>query len=153
MRGPRRHPPLAKTARGAILGHSLHRQADVGFLSPSEFCSLRMTCMKVLLVHPGLLPSTGLARNLRLEPLGLEIVAEAARRSNHEVKLIDMQVESDKRFRRMLLDSSLTSSVSHAAISHMFRRWSIVQRVPKRYCRAPSFVWAVTAPPSSQKKS
>lgn len=60
--------------------------------------------MKVLLVHPGLLPSTGLARNLRLEPLGLEIVAEAARRSNHEVKLIDMQVESDKRFRRMLLE-------------------------------------------------
>ncbi len=41
---------------------------------------------------------------LRLEPLGLEIVAEAARRSGHEVKLIDLQAEDYRSFDRMLLD-------------------------------------------------
>jgi hopanoid C-3 methylase len=64
--------------------------------------------MKVLFVNPGPLPYTkglpGLWRFLRLEPLGLEIVAEAARRAGHEVKLIDLQVESDRDYERMLLD-------------------------------------------------
>src|ERR1700723_1604880 len=64
--------------------------------------------MKVLLVNPGPLPYTkvlpGLWRFLRLEPLGLEIVAEAARRAAHEVKLIDLQVESDSNYERMLME-------------------------------------------------
>jgi hopanoid C-3 methylase HpnR len=64
--------------------------------------------MKVLFVNPGPLPYTkvlpGLWRFIRLEPLGLEIIAEAARRAGHEVKLIDLQVESDSDYVRMLLD-------------------------------------------------
>src|SRR3546814_16961312 len=37
----------------------------------------------------------------RLEPLGLEIIAEAARRAGHDVRLIDLQVESEARYWRL----------------------------------------------------
>src|SRR5207302_1268721 len=43
--------------------------------------------MKVLFVHPGPLLYTNVF--LRLEPLGLELVAEAARRAKHTVRLLD----------------------------------------------------------------
>jgi hopanoid C-3 methylase HpnR len=46
--------------------------------------------MKVLLVHPGSLMYSELY--LRLEPLGLELVAEACRRAGHEVRILDLQV-------------------------------------------------------------
>src|SRR6516164_11675180 len=58
--------------------------------------------MKALFVHPGPLLYTKVF--LRLEPLGLEIVAQAARRAGHQVKLIDLQVESHRRYERMLKD-------------------------------------------------
>src|SRR5438046_10754959 len=47
--------------------------------------------MRVLAVHPGPLMYTKIF--LRLEPLGLELVAAAARQAGHEVRLIDLQVE------------------------------------------------------------
>jgi hopanoid C-3 methylase HpnR len=47
--------------------------------------------MKLLLVHPGPLMYTKVY--LRLEPLGLELVADAARQAGHEVVLIDLQVQ------------------------------------------------------------
>ncbi|MBI4349514.1 MAG: hopanoid C-3 methylase HpnR [Elusimicrobia bacterium] len=46
--------------------------------------------MRVLLVHPSPLMYSEIY--LRLEPLGLEIVAEAARQAGHEVRLLDLQV-------------------------------------------------------------
>src|SRR5262249_41660664 len=46
--------------------------------------------MKVLLVHPGSLMYSELY--LRLEPLGLELVAEACRRAGHGVRILDLQV-------------------------------------------------------------
>jgi hopanoid C-3 methylase HpnR len=52
--------------------------------------------MRVLAVHPGPLMYTRIF--LRLEPLGLELVAAAARRAGHEVALIDLQVESHRDF-------------------------------------------------------
>ncbi len=58
--------------------------------------------MRLLFVHPGPLLYTKVF--LRLEPLGLEIVAEAARRAGHAVKLIDLQVESHQDYDRMLED-------------------------------------------------
>src|SRR5262245_4999542 len=58
--------------------------------------------MKVLLVHPGLLLYTRVF--LRLEPLGLELVAQAARRARHVVKIIDLQVETQADLGRMLSD-------------------------------------------------
>ncbi len=41
---------------------------------------------------------------LRLEPLGIELVAAAARRAGHEVRLIDLQVESPQAYRRLVRD-------------------------------------------------
>jgi hopanoid C-3 methylase HpnR len=54
--------------------------------------------MRVLGVHPGPLMYTRIF--LRLEPLGLELVAAAARQAGHEVALIDLQVESHRAFFR-----------------------------------------------------
>src|SRR6266567_6471600 len=56
--------------------------------------------MKVLGVHPGPLMYTKIF--LRLEPLGLELVAAAARASGHEVRLIDLQVEGHDAFSRLV---------------------------------------------------
>jgi len=56
--------------------------------------------MKFLAVHPGPLLYTKIF--LRLEPLGLEIVAAAAREAGHEVRLIDLQVEDHLAYRRLI---------------------------------------------------
>src|SRR5712691_12553995 len=48
------------------------------------------TQMKVLFVHPSSLMYSEVY--LRLEPLGLELVAQAARDSGHAVRLLDLQV-------------------------------------------------------------
>jgi hopanoid C-3 methylase HpnR len=50
--------------------------------------------MKFLAVHPSPLMYTKIY--LRLEPLGLEIVGQAARQAGHDVRLIDLQVETWK---------------------------------------------------------
>lgn len=52
--------------------------------------------MKLLLVHPGPLMYTKIY--LRLEPLGLELVADAARRAGHQVALLDLQVEQPEAY-------------------------------------------------------
>src|SRR4030095_4659812 len=58
------------------------------------------TDMRLLAVHPGCLMYSKIY--LRLEPLGLELVAAAARRAGHEVELLDLQVEThDDYFRRL----------------------------------------------------
>jgi hopanoid C-3 methylase len=56
--------------------------------------------MRFLGVHPGPLLYTRVF--LRLEPLGLELVAQAARRAGHEVRLIDLQVEDHRAYFRLL---------------------------------------------------
>ncbi|WP_338332352.1 hopanoid C-3 methylase HpnR [Acetobacter sp. LMG 32666] len=48
--------------------------------------------MKVLAVHPSALMYTKVF--LRLEPLGLELVAGAARNAGHDVRIIDLQAET-----------------------------------------------------------
>jgi len=58
--------------------------------------------MKTLFVHPGPLLYTKVF--LRLEPLGLELVAEAARRAGHAVKILDLQVEDDRDYKRMIAE-------------------------------------------------
>lgn len=58
--------------------------------------------MRLLFVHPGPLLYTKIF--LRLEPLGLELVAEAARRAGHQTKLIDLQTESHRDYHRLLAD-------------------------------------------------
>jgi hopanoid C-3 methylase HpnR len=56
--------------------------------------------MRVLFVHPGPLLYSELF--LRLEPLGLERVASAARSAGHEVRIVDLQAESPKQLEREL---------------------------------------------------
>src|SRR5216110_2518811 len=54
--------------------------------------------MKILAVHPSCLMYSKIY--LRLEPLGLELVAAAAERAGHSVQLIDLQCESHRDFFR-----------------------------------------------------
>jgi hopanoid C-3 methylase HpnR len=56
--------------------------------------------MRVFCVHPG--PLTYSQIFLRLEPIGLEIVAGAARQAGHAVRLLDLQVESERAYFRTL---------------------------------------------------
>lgn len=56
--------------------------------------------MKFLAVHPSPLMFTKIY--LRLEPLGLELVAQAVRQAGHEVRLLDLQVETHKDYFKRL---------------------------------------------------
>ena len=56
--------------------------------------------MKFLAVHPSCLMYSKIY--LRLEPLGLELVAAAARRAGHAVRLIDLQCEPHQNFFRLV---------------------------------------------------
>ncbi len=54
--------------------------------------------MKILAVSPSCLMYSKIF--LRLEPLGIELIAQAARRAGHDVQLIDLQVEPASQFER-----------------------------------------------------
>jgi hopanoid C-3 methylase len=56
--------------------------------------------MKLLAVHPSGLMYTRIF--LRLEPLGLELICAAARDAGHDVRLIDLQVETHRDLERLV---------------------------------------------------
>jgi radical SAM superfamily enzyme YgiQ (UPF0313 family) len=56
--------------------------------------------MKLLAVHPSALMYSKVF--LRLEPLGLELVAESARTRGHDVRLLDLQASSHRDLFRLL---------------------------------------------------
>jgi len=56
--------------------------------------------VRLLGVNPGVLHYSKIF--LRLEPIGLELVAQAARRAGHQVRLIDLQVEDHRAYFRLL---------------------------------------------------
>lgn len=56
--------------------------------------------MKFLAVHPGPLMYTKIY--LRLEPLGLEMVAQAVRQAGHDVRLIDLQADTWKDYEALI---------------------------------------------------
>src|SRR5574338_291389 len=58
----------------------------------------REAAMRVLFVHPGPLMYSEIY--LRLEPLGMERVAQAVRQAGHEVRLIDLQTFTHRDFAR-----------------------------------------------------
>ncbi|MGQ0637652.1 MAG: hopanoid C-3 methylase HpnR [Planctomycetaceae bacterium] len=58
--------------------------------------------MKLLLVHPGSLMYSEIY--LRLEPLGLELIAEACRRVGHAVRILDLQVFRPDDYFRLIDD-------------------------------------------------
>jgi hopanoid C-3 methylase HpnR len=57
-------------------------------------------CMRLLAIHPSGLMYTRVF--LTLEPLGLELVAGAARVAGHDVRIVDLQVESPSRLWRLI---------------------------------------------------
>lgn len=56
--------------------------------------------MKLLAVHPSSLMYSKIY--LRLEPLGLELIAAACREAGHDVRIIDLQAETQKDYFRMI---------------------------------------------------
>src|SRR5512137_2618477 len=56
--------------------------------------------MKIFCCHPSGLMYTEVY--LRLEPLGLELVAEACRKAGHEVRLLDLQVFRHQHYESLL---------------------------------------------------
>jgi hopanoid C-3 methylase len=56
--------------------------------------------MRLFCVHPG--PMTYSQIFLRLEPIGLELVAAAARQAGHAVRLLDLQVENQRAYFRTI---------------------------------------------------
>ncbi len=58
--------------------------------------------MKVLCCHPSGLMYTEIF--LRLEPLGVELVAQACRKAGHDVRLCDLQADSHKDYFRIVKD-------------------------------------------------
>jgi hopanoid C-3 methylase HpnR len=58
--------------------------------------------MKILAVHPSSLMYSKIY--LRLEPLGIELIAAAARRAGHDVQILDLQAEAAENYRRQLDD-------------------------------------------------
>ncbi len=56
--------------------------------------------MRILAVHPSALMYTKIF--LRLEPLGIELIAASARRAGHDVRLIDLQVEPARNVERLV---------------------------------------------------
>src|SRR5947207_15099418 len=62
----------------------------------------RRKLVRFLGVHPGPLLYSKIF--LRLEPLGLELIAQAVRRAGHAIRLIDLQVEDHAAFFRLVDD-------------------------------------------------
>src|SRR6201987_4922765 len=56
--------------------------------------------MKLLAVHPSCLIYSKIY--LRLEPLGLELVAAACREAGHDVRIIDLQAETQRDYFRII---------------------------------------------------
>src|SRR5258708_16449151 len=56
--------------------------------------------MKLLAVHPSCLMYSKIY--LRLEPLGLELVAAACRDAGHDVEIIDLQAETHRDYFRVI---------------------------------------------------
>ena len=56
--------------------------------------------MKILAVHPSSLMYTKVF--LRLEPLGIELIAAELRRAGHQVRLIDLQVQGHAHYLRLI---------------------------------------------------
>ena len=102
--------------------------------------------MKLLLVHPGPLMYTKIF--LRLEPLGLEVVGEAARRGGHEVRLIDLQIESHADYHALC--AAFEPNVVAFSCNYLanLARSSISPRRPSTNSRAPRSWLAATALPS-----
>ena len=108
--------------------------------------------MRVLAVHPGCLMYSKIY--LRLEPLGLELVAAAARQAGHEVRLIDLQVETPADYFR-LLDRWRPDAVGFSLnyLANVPEVLDLAEMTRERRCPTASSSLAATAPPSPPRSS
>ena len=105
--------------------------------------------MKFLAVHPSALMYTRIF--LRLEPLGLELVAAAARRAGHDVRLIDLQVETARTISPTAGELAAGRGLLLGQLSgQRARDRRSRQRPPRRCCPTASSSSAATARPSSR---
>lgn len=100
--------------------------------------------MKVLAVHPSALMYTKVF--LRLEPLGLELVAGAARDAGHDVRIIDLQVETHKDYWKLVHDFQPDAVCFQAVIWPMYRKLLI--SAAQRACIIPIFSSSLEGTPS-----
>src|SRR5271167_745526 len=63
---------------------------------------IELASMRVLFVHPSALMYAEIY--LRLEPLGLELVAQSTRRAGHDVRLLDLQIFTHQDFAYILAE-------------------------------------------------
>jgi magnesium-protoporphyrin IX monomethyl ester (oxidative) cyclase len=94
--------------------------------------------MKVLLVHPGALMYSEIY--LRLEPLGLERVAQAIRAAGHEVRLLDLQIFRHDDYRREL--QAFTPQAVGFSLNYLANVAEVIElaRATKR-CLSKSFIF------------
>jgi hypothetical protein len=100
---------------------------------------------KILLVHPGSLGHHS-AVFLRLEPLGLELVGEACRKSGYSVRLLDLQASSQQDYFRLMEDwhpDAVGFSLNYLA--NIPEVIDLAKQTRQRWGHA-SFSWADTAP-------
>ena len=93
--------------RRVVVAHQLGRPSEISALALDppfvhSGISQGICALKLLAVHPSALMYTRVF--LRLEPLGLELIAAAAEKAGHEAMLIDLQVETHKDYWRLLED-------------------------------------------------
>jgi len=72
---------------------------------------------------------------LRLEPLGLELVAAAIRNAGHEVRLIDLQAENSRDYFRMI---DQVATRCHRVLVQLPREHSGDHRPGERHTREAS---------------
>src|SRR5215471_20358102 len=76
--------------------------AESGPNAPRRTLGQKGEPMRFLAVHPSALMYSRIY--LRLEPLGLELAAAAARQAGHDVQLLDLQVETHRDYLKRLID-------------------------------------------------
>ena len=102
--------PITAEARARPKSDEAHAQSSTRFLvdiqSRRSLSSVAhggdVPKMKVLCVHPSGLMYTEIF--LRLEPLGVELVAASLRRAGHDVRLCDLQADSHKDYFKLLAE-------------------------------------------------
>jgi len=95
--------------------------------------------VKLLALHPSSLMYSKVF--LRLEPLGLELVAEAARRRGHDVRLLDLQAASHADYFRLL--SEWRPDVVATGLNYLANVPEVIDLAKETKARAPETLFVV----------
>ena len=95
--------------------------------------------MKLLALHPSSLMYSKVF--LRLEPLGLELVADAARRRGHDVRLLDLQTASHADYFRLLAE--WRPDVVATGLNYLANVPEVIDLAKETKARAPATLFVV----------